>query len=1051
MDRTIPKLPKSIKGNPNIDAIINKLPTHDNNRRKVDISANNLQALSSSINDRIKNNESIVELFPDVELSIQILTSSILAPNDMLSTNVTYKIDNIDMPNEVNNNILTAVKKYVDKNYKLEDKLMTILRESLFTKGTYIEAIIPENKINEVVNIDNKIDLTLESFTNPTVSKGSLGIFKTDNKVNKTLITLSIENLVTNDEPIDKLAITDFDTETFNKVVDISDDVSVLFAAENFLNIVERNIRSNVYNKEVDFDVSTEDRKLQKMFNKNTDKNYAVVNLANDNNTVAVGKPLIMKLTTESVIPVHVVNDPTRHLGYFILVDFNGTPITGDSLTNTRGNSGFNLEQVYAMDNKTSLINKAKTALVGITKKDPTLENLEELYTKIIEQAIQSKLKSSKYGELAEVANDTDLYRVMFSRALAEKQTRMIYVPKDMLMYYAFDYRENGTGRSYLEKVAMLFSIRSIILFSNIMGTLKNSVTTTEVSAVLDENDPDPEATMEKIIAETLKTRQTQLPIGVTNINDLVEWSQKVGFKYNFKHPSLPDMQINIADVNTNKIVPDDILDEKIQEFIIMSFGLTKELVRSGYDPEFATTVISKNILLAKRVIQLQDQFTVMLSNHIRKLIINDPNLQTIIRDIALANAASIKKMLRKDFGADVDTIPTLKSKAKLADYVVELYSRNIAIELPRPEMQETANMQESLNTFMSSLDLWLDNVLSSTALPQDFLGEMSSKMDTVKSVMKTILVKNWMTDNNFIPEMSDFLTLDNEGKPKFNILDEYNDYVESLSKVILPFVKKNKKFQEVNDERLSEGLGEEQPGAEETFDDDGTGGVEGDPIDDGLGGATGTPEGDLDGGGLGDDLGVTGEDPTGEVEETPTDNIGENENIDIPEGDDEVVTDIDEGGVEEPDVDLENTDGTNVDKDITTDVNEEDVEPTDELPEEEEEPVETFDDDLEDNEPIVSESDELEEDTVETFDDDLEDNVTVDVDVKDDEVPLTEEPEPTEEEPKEEQVNDEDLTPEELEAKKKKEEEENLTPEELAAKKKKEEEEKAKKENNDK
>jgi len=48
----------------------------------------------------------------------------------------------------------------------------------------------------------------------------------------------------------------------------------------------------------------------------------------------SIGKPMLMKLPTESTIPVFIPGDPSNHIGYFVMLDGNGKPLELD-LTET--------------------------------------------------------------------------------------------------------------------------------------------------------------------------------------------------------------------------------------------------------------------------------------------------------------------------------------------------------------------------------------------------------------------------------------------------------------------------------------------------------------------------------------------------------------------------------------------------------------------------------------------------------------------------------------------------------------------------------------------
>ena len=175
------KLPQLINKNKNLAALVSKLRKEDSTKDDKNtgnsraINTNNLPAISESIKDKILNNETIVKLFPDIELSIQILTSSILAPNDMGSTNLIYLNNDTKIPTEIKIGILDTIKTYISTNYKLEDKLSTIVREAMFTKGAYVEAIIPEAAIDAMIN-ENSTEVSIESFVEKNSNEKKISI-----------------------------------------------------------------------------------------------------------------------------------------------------------------------------------------------------------------------------------------------------------------------------------------------------------------------------------------------------------------------------------------------------------------------------------------------------------------------------------------------------------------------------------------------------------------------------------------------------------------------------------------------------------------------------------------------------------------------------------------------------------------------------------------------------------------------------------------------------------------------------------------------------------
>jgi len=781
----------------------------------------------------------------------------------MLTTSLIYKQPDIKMPSEVNSYLIESIKTYVKSNYDITNNLNTIIREALFLKGAYAEAIIPESSLDEIINPEyiNDGEVSVEDYIdNVTKDYSSANAYVVDETD-----SLSIELF----HDGGSIQVDDITKEDIKDLpVSISDNIGILRATEAMFKVIDK--------KTEDADVSNESLKveikldLDNLFKRKEDneENIPFVKVKEDGETSrrSIGAPLVMKIAVESVIPVHVTGDPSKHVGYFIMLDDKGAPITIRKENVSTVDEIDNLAK--SKDNKLNIIKKAKDALYGITKKDPTIGEMEEIYGAILTEKITKSLRNGKYGDLVSINKNNDVYRVMLSRTLKNRKTRLLYVPEANFQYYAFEYRDNGTGKSLLEKVSVLFSIRAINLFARMMANIKNSVTTTEVSATLDDNDIEPTKTMEHIMSEALKTRQTQLPLGVTKIDDLVDWTQKVGFKFNFKGPGLPDMDINVSDESTSKVVPDTDLDEMIQEHIIMSFGLTVDMVQSGYDPEFATAILSNNILLAKRVIQLQDKLTPQITKHISKLLNNDGTIKAMLTRVIENNITAIKRYILKDIPKENKAgIKLLSNKENLVKYVLDQYLNNLEITLPKPAVQETENMKDAFEKYVSTLDDYLELIISEDALPEEFLGEMSGKLDTVKTIMKTILVKKWMADNGYMPEITKFLTLDEDGKPELDLLEDYNDYAEALSAALIPFLKRNKGVVEDTDAKL-EKIDEEEEEVNEDSETDETSDNEPDTTEDDVGGDEDVSVGDDEDIGGGTDTGGDEDIPTGGTDE---------------------------------------------------------------------------------------------------------------------------------------------------------------------------------------
>ena len=750
-----------------------------------------LEKISSDIMGKIGNNDSITELFPDIELSIQIIISSILSSNDTTLGDVVYEKPDIVMPNSVNNHIMDVISKHIEKNYKINEKLPTIIREAKFTKGSYIEAILPSSKVSEIVRDAN---LSVEEYIDINYDNG-LGILGGE-------CTLSLSN-----EELDMDVKFNLDVNDKDINISFSDDYKLLNANNEYLETVSNNILKSVCGEVL----STEENETSEavMFD-----SYKV----RDSDT-----PIIIKLPSNSVIPVHVTGNPEKHLGYFIILSEEGTPVDIDSVIKNNEKTEMLFTsysgKVSGLTTKDDIINRAKESLRGVTKKDVLLKDVEKIYLETVKRTIGEKIKNGVYGNTAEVSDDiNDVLKALFIRTLKNNKSRLLYLPVELVSYYAFEYRKNGTGKSVLEKIAMLASIRAMLLFSRLSGFIKSVLPVTKVSVELDENEVDKPKAIQKIKTEVMKSRRSKMPFGTLSIEDFVNWVYDAGFVFEFNDTYLSNTKVTTEDIQYDSADVDSEMFEKIEEYMAMAFGLTKEMIDSSKETEFATTRVFNNILFEKRIAADQSILLPRITENIQKLLRVDGSIIEIVTNIIKTNIKDIRKVVRRQKETKYKDLNKLTDDMFTAAVVKE-YIYGITATLPKPDAVESDVTKEALDNYSDMIDTYLEMFISSEAFPVEYVGSVNDSLDSIKSAMRTVLLKNYMEDKRIIPELSEFLKLDNEGKPSIDLLEEFETLRETLISAVIPYLKRNNKYLDKVEKKM-----EKIGGIEENEDNDDNG-----------------------------------------------------------------------------------------------------------------------------------------------------------------------------------------------------------------------------------
>src|SRR5690606_29056015 len=94
---------------------------------------------------------------------------------------------------------------------------------------------------------------------------------------------------------------------------------------------------------------------------------------------------------------------------------------------------------------------------------------------------------------------------------------------------------------------------------------------------------------------------------------------------------------------------------------------------------EFATTIVANNILLNKRVMQIQDKFIPLVTDNIRKVASNDGTLIGKLKDIVKSNLDKVTPNLG-DVKIDENNEDTIIS------LLVQEFLSNVEATLPRPD-----------------------------------------------------------------------------------------------------------------------------------------------------------------------------------------------------------------------------------------------------------------------------------------------------------------------------------------------------------------------------
>lgn len=775
-----------------------------------------IKELASATSNNISDSQTVMQMLPDIELAAQVLISSVLSPKDMMTTEIIYTAPDDLMSPELKAALLLRIRQYFETDYKIKPLLPRMLRDILFETGSYPIMVIPENSVDDVINGYTRYSLeSLEPLrdraSGMTKSLGLLGSPVATRPTREvatgviSLESLEVQSSVEQYNPVFELrpyftpeerAGIEDQVRAADTYISVTDNYNILKMPKLSETLKRASEQRAVFGEDhlLNFSLESEaielnDRELTGLIYKERSSDYRpIVALKTDDQLKRrmIGVPLIMHLPSESVIPVYTPGEPEKQIGYFVLLDNFGNPI---ELTKDRDHYR---DLSARLDSNGSfpsaMLQKVKSSMTGFSCSDKNhLDYASSVYGEMIEADLLARLRNGRYGNGVAIAKKEEIYRIMLARSLAKQNTQLLWVPISLMTYFAIRYNASGIGKSLLDDMKILTSLRAMTSLANVLATLKNSIARTGVRIKFDANDPNPQKTLDIIYHEILRSRQQAIPLGTNNPSDISDWFTRAGFEITYEgHPGMPDVGIEFEDKSNNVAKIDTELDDYLRKSTAMGLGLSPETIDSTLQPEFATSVVTNNILLSKRVINIQDEFVPHLSDHTRKVVVNTESLMNDLfneLDSGFEKIALTDKIIEKAKG-------NAKIKKLVIRQVLKDFIAGLNAELPRPDSVSIENQKAAMDAYEGLVDKMLDYYVHSDMFSQEVAGEAATHIGAVRAIIKGYFMRRWCAENGVGPEFSDITSTMEDGKPAADIyasqIELIKGIVKSMSKLFV-------------------------------------------------------------------------------------------------------------------------------------------------------------------------------------------------------------------------------------------------------------------------
>ncbi len=815
---------------PIINAIAAKLVRPTNRATTTDLtrvgSGHNLlaQKVSAITAANITDAASLEQILPESELMQRILVSSILSPKDLMTIKLTFGLKNTNIfRSQLVSPLHAVLSKFFIDDYKIETKLPKMLRDMLFRKGSYPVLTIPESSIDAIINGKQLVSqeaLTLAGLSLKSgdyVNVPALGILGNgDLKQNNTA---SLESFFNYDAPTafrSDLTAPSATNPEHNLLISITDNPNVLkiphitdrlarqatmtrLAAAGF---GRRRTGVGMEAKAVDgskkpsnstdtsdnaFDKPLTDKQIEALYQNRRTINtpMQVIPTIDDATRPTQGHPLEMVLPPESVMPLFAPNDPTDHVGYIILLDANRNPLSSASIDDNFRQ----LEQHLAMNNEqvNAMLTSNFSELTGrqLNSSDIEKQHQTQLYAEMMEAALINRFKTGVLGGNIALSRSDDYYRIMFARWLTKQQTIALYVPAELMTYYAFDYNAYGVGQSLTDKNKILGSIRAMLLFANTMAGIKNAVGRSRLKIQLDEEDQHPEETVHALTDNHMRNRGNMTPFGTMHLPTIADYMNIAGVEIDVEGNSMyPTVKCEVEDFNSNKVLVDTGLEEDMRRRWIMGHGTPPELVDQSQQPEFATTFLANHQIFAQGCLEKQAILCAFVTEHMVKFSKYSQPIRDDLRSVVKENIGDYKKAI-EEFTKANSNIKDYRAPDgdDIIDEIVDLYLDSFKVTLPQPDLGTLESQMQALSAKSEAYDKALEYYFSPEAFDSATFSDVATVIPMLKASYKMILMRDFMRENNILPELTKIVTMEEDDTPAMDLEDEMQKHLQGVMK----------------------------------------------------------------------------------------------------------------------------------------------------------------------------------------------------------------------------------------------------------------------------
>lgn len=731
-----------------------------------------LEPVTRELIDRKTDHIKLNALAPEIEQAASILIPSILSPNDFRKNIFSVSIDSDNESDDIKAKVIDAIVDHFGDKMDISTKLSKWVNEAMFQAGSKSIMILPSKTIANIRDAYGSTE-TLNTSVTKLLTEISGSVESLSVRKDKTRSMISSEAIDNIGEYFKHVNVEDGSGKVYDyqllakslesKMVDLAnkfEDGDLLGFTKDprilISNRFELSAATEAIDKNILAALGESTPNILKRDNENTDDDFKknalfyyapYIDLADfikDND--ASSYPAMIELPSESVIPIMVEGAPDNHIGYFVVLNENGTPVTVDNANR--------LGDIADTQSGTQKINNLYNAFYGtqyysIQKRmamDAKTEILNTIYDNYLRNVMQNKLDEIGLSK-TKVNMVSDLSRVMFTRLLRGMKTRILYVPKKLMMYLAFDYHPDGTGKSKVDNIKFPLSLKITLIIVRLISLIESSINRRKLNITLDDSIGNPLEVLRTIKKEVMKNKLYGITYDPSTIIKSV-LDKELTIVPN-KIPGVEEFSITDEENSVNYPRPDDAILEEINNMYMLSLGVPPSAMNRLSEDEFSRSVAANNIFFSNQLKTYQNVICRFMTDFIRTYIAYSSKIANTVTDI-----------IKADIGEDSENKMTVNARVK--DII-----GNISFTLPSPNLANDKSAFDDLREYIDIIDTVIEKLFPNE---MTYDGDLGNAVQVLRWRIRFDIIHEHIKSNSILSDI-DFDGLNNP-----NIVDIVKD-----------------------------------------------------------------------------------------------------------------------------------------------------------------------------------------------------------------------------------------------------------------------------------